>query len=111
METFCEAFEKGKGKILGLILMLALISLWPALSRSADSGDLEKRAQQGDASAQNEMGDALYYGKAVSQDYKKAVEWYRKAAEQGFAPAQFKAATFRARALGAPQDLAAAARW
>ena len=33
-------------------------------------------------------GDSFYNGKGVVKDYKEAVKWYRKAAEQGYAKAQ-----------------------
>jgi len=40
---------------------------------------------KGDADAQYNLGKAYYYGEGVSEDKKKACEWYRKAAEQGHA--------------------------
>ncbi|MBO5694798.1 MAG: protein kinase, partial [Lentisphaeria bacterium] len=47
-----------------------------------------KAAEQGDAKAQNNLGDCYYKGHGVTQDYKEAVKWYRKAADQGLASAQ-----------------------
>jgi hypothetical protein len=43
--------------------------------------------------AQNDLGIRYYNGDSVPQDYAKAVEWYRKAAEQGDADAQAKVET------------------
>lgn len=43
-------------------------------------------AERGDAKAQYMIGLAYYTGTGVPQDYKQAVSWYRKAAEQGYAP-------------------------
>lgn len=40
-------------------------------------------AEQGDAFAQFELGEAYYYGKGVEQDFRKAVYWLSKANEQG----------------------------
>jgi TPR repeat protein len=46
-------------------------------------------AQQGDASAQYNLGWMYEFGKGVPQDYAEAAEWYRLAAEQGHETAQF----------------------
>ena len=40
-------------------------------------------AVQGDASAQNKLGYMHQTGKGVARNYTEAVNWYRKAAEQG----------------------------
>ncbi len=40
-------------------------------------------AEQGDASAQYNLGIMYINGKGVPQDYAEAVKWYRLAAEQG----------------------------
>jgi TPR repeat protein len=37
---------------------------------------------------QNNLGVMYYGGEGVPQDYAEAVKWYRKAADQGYAPAQ-----------------------
>jgi TPR repeat protein len=48
-----------------------------------------KAAEQGDASAQYNLGIMHDNGQGVSQDRGQAAPWYRKAAEQGHAAAQF----------------------
>jgi TPR repeat protein len=40
------------------------------------------------AAAQCNLGTLHQFGWAVTQDYAEAVRWYRRAAHQGFAPAQ-----------------------
>jgi len=40
-------------------------------------------ADGGDAVLQNNLGMAYYFGLGVAKDYKEAVTWYHKAAEQG----------------------------
>ena len=45
-------------------------------------------AEQGDASAQYNLGQMYVQGKGVPQDYKEAVKWFRLSAEQGDADAQ-----------------------
>ncbi|KAF8920469.1 hypothetical protein BGZ58_004354, partial [Dissophora ornata] len=47
-----------------------------------------KAANQGNASAQYNLGFMYEHGKGVPQDYSKAMEWYLKAANQGHASAQ-----------------------
>ena len=49
---------------------------------------LRDAAARGDAIAQEQLGTMYYYGVAVEEDYKKAAEWYRGAANQGSAKAQ-----------------------
>jgi TPR repeat protein len=48
-----------------------------------------RAAEQGDASAQNNLGVMLANGQGVPQDDGQAVQWYRLAAEQGHALAQY----------------------
>jgi len=44
-----------------------------------------KAAEQGDASAQSNLGYIMYdHGHVVKRDYSEAVQWFRKAAKQGF---------------------------
>ncbi|MCY3757517.1 MAG: tetratricopeptide repeat protein [Acidobacteria bacterium] len=50
---------------------------------------IQRRAQQGDPGAQYALGDMYSTGEGVPRDVRKAVKWYRKAAEQGHASAQF----------------------
>ena len=47
-----------------------------------------KSAEQGYASAQNDLGWMYENGRGVEQSYTEAVNWYRKSAEQGYADAQ-----------------------
>ena len=50
--------------------------------------DFEQRAVQGDAVAQFCLGYMYKHGKGVLPDLQRAIEWYTKAAEQGYAFAQ-----------------------
>ena len=45
-------------------------------------------ADQGDASAQYNLGVMYHFGKGVPQNYAEAAKWYRLAADQGNANAQ-----------------------
>ena len=64
----------------------------------------QKAAEQGDASAQFNLGVMYYDGQGVKQDYFKAVEWYQKAAEQGDASAQFNLGFMYDEGRGVKQD-------
>ncbi|MBR6001224.1 MAG: sel1 repeat family protein [Oxalobacter sp.] len=46
-------------------------------------GELEQRAQQGDAKCQFQLGYLYANGKGVRQDDKEAVHWYRLSAKNG----------------------------
>ena len=61
--------------------------------------------------AQYNLGTMYRKGDGVKQDYKEAVEWYRKAAEQGLANAQYNLGLMYAKGQGAPTDFAAALKW
>ena len=50
---------------------------------------LRPLADQGDASAQNNLGLMYDEGQGVPQDYAEALKWYRLAADQGNASAQY----------------------
>lgn len=50
-------------------------------------------------------------GYGVVQDYAAATAWYRKAAEQGYASAQYNLAILYHKGLGVVQDYAAAIEW
>ncbi|RJT92754.1 sel1 repeat family protein [Arthrobacter frigidicola] len=51
--------------------------------------DWEKKARAGDAMAQNLMGLAYKCGMGVKQNHAASIQWFRRAAEQGEADAQF----------------------
>jgi hypothetical protein len=50
-------------------------------------------------------------GQGVPQDYKEAVKWYRLAADQGDAMAQFNLGLMYSGGPGVPQDYKEAAKW
>jgi uncharacterized protein len=68
-------------------------------------------AEQGDASAQTNLGLMYDRGLGVPQDYAEAMKWYRLAAEQGEVSAQFNLGLMYDRGLGVPQDYAEAMKW
>ena len=68
-------------------------------------------AEQGDASAQYNLGLMYHKGEGVPQDYKEAMKWYRRAAEQGDASAQFNLGDMYRDGEGVPQDYKVAMKW
>ncbi len=48
---------------------------------------ITKAAEQGDATAQYNLGKMYFKGQGVTQDYKESAKWFTKAAEQGYAGA------------------------
>lgn len=59
-----------------------------ACAQSTRIDSLMTKAEQGYADAQYSLGLCYAKGDGVPQDYKQAVYWYSKAAEQGLAEAQ-----------------------
>jgi hypothetical protein len=68
-------------------------------------------ADQGNARAQNGLGDLYAFGKGVTQDYGEAFKWFSRAATQGNADAQFNLAKLYALGKGVPQDYKEALKW
>ena len=75
-----------------LIFLLALLTQ-AGLVQAAKQGTstlaaLQKKAEQGDANAQLDLGVMYAEGQSVAQDYVKAEQWLQKAARQGNRRAQ-----------------------
>jgi acyl carrier protein len=70
-----------------------------------------KAAEQGDATAQCQLGSLYQEGMGVSKDYNEALKWYRKAAAQGFATAQYETGNMYNFGTGVPTDRVEAFKW
>ena len=68
-------------------------------------------AEQGDASAQYNLGFMYDNGEGVPQDDATAVKWYTRAAEQGDASAQYNLGVMYYNGDGVPQDGVTAVKW
>ena len=68
-------------------------------------------AEQGDAGAQNNVGNAYLEGLGVPQDFTEAAKWLHKAAAQGVANARTNLGLMYANGQGVTQDRAEAAKW
>lgn len=65
---------------------------------------LKPMADQGDATAQFNLGVMYAEGEGVPQDYKEAVKWYRLGANQGRATAQLNLGVIYVKGQGVPLD-------
>lgn len=78
---------------------------------SAVATETRTRAEQGDVTAQNELGKLYLNGRGVPKDYGRAARWFRKAAEQGNPKAQFNLGQAYHFGEGVPKDDAEAVQW
>jgi TPR repeat protein len=86
--------------------------------QAAQNGDFQAAliewsplAEQGDATAQYNLGVIYYNGLGVGQDYQEAVKWYRLAAEQGDVKAQYNLGLMYYNGDGVVQDYVYAHMW
>ena len=70
-----------------------------------------KAAEQGDSTAQHNLGYCYEKGNGIEKSLPKAVEWYTKAAEQGYAKAQCILSIYYAQGKGVDKDFAKAIIW
>ena len=68
-------------------------------------------AEQGNSSAQYNLGLMYDNGRGVAQDYKTAVKWYTLAAQQGDADAQYNLGVRYGKGQGVAQDYKTAVKW
>ena len=81
--------------------------------RAADLTVAQAQAgvEKGDADAEFVLGKAYYTGQGMPQDYAKALDLYRKAADQGYAKAENNLASMYRQGLGVKRDMVEAAKW
>ncbi len=92
-------------------LVLLLLAGSPVFSRleAADFARFKEKANKGDAVSQYLMGLEYEQGEDVPLDLKISASWFLKAAEQGYAHAQYRLAALYATGKGA--DLPEAFKW
>lgn len=69
------------------------------------------KAERGDIFAQYVLGHMYCVGQGVPKDMVKGLFWYRRAADQGFAPGQLALGTMYYNGEGVKQDYTLAAKW
>jgi TPR repeat protein len=72
---------------------------------------LRPLADQGNAAAQELLGDMYALGEFVPQDYVEAVKWFQRAADQDNDMAQAQLGGMYKEGHGVPQDYAMAVKW
>jgi TPR repeat protein len=102
-------------RVLGVAVFLVTALLFAGVAgaqgTSASFEDLLKQARQGDARAQNRVGEMLAAGNAVQQNDFDAVRWFQKSALQGFVDAQYNLSVMYANGQGVRQDDAETVKW
>jgi TPR repeat protein len=78
---------------------------------STDISGLTKRAESGDATAQNQLGVAYSRGQSVDKDYEAAARWFLRSAEQGNPDGQVNLGVAYGKGQGVKQDDIAAVKW
>lgn len=89
------------------IFLFLIIAVGFATIATAVADDLAqtiRRAEQGDAEAQYDLGLIYSKGTGVGQDYRKAEAFFAKAAESGHGEAQYQLACLYNAGLGVEQD-------
>jgi TPR repeat protein len=102
-------------KWLLLLFFLTAVFRLPAQQSEADRkllAAIRAKAERGDAQSQYDLGTAFDEGSfGVAKDEVEAVKWYRKAAEQHFAAAQFNLGNCYYEGHGVAKDYMEAVRW
>ena len=105
---------------IGLLLIVGTVWAGPLEDGTAANkrGDyatalktFQSLAAQGNAEAQNNLGELHARGQGAPKDYSQARQWYEKAAAQGHALAQNNLAELHYAGLGVPQDYVRAYLW
>ena len=105
---------------IGLLLTVGTVCAGPLEGGTAANkrGDyatalktFQSLAAQGNAEAQNNLGELHARGQGAPKDYSQARQWYEKAAAQGHALAQNNLAELYYAGLGVPQDYVRAYMW
>lgn len=72
-----------------LIMILFFATASGVFAQTTNIVTLMLKAKSGEAEAQNDLGEAYYDGKGVTENLTEAVKWFTKAAEQENAKAQY----------------------
>lgn len=70
-----------------------------------------KMAEQGDSSAQCNLGNLYADGQTVPQNYQEALKWFRLSAAQGYSEAQANLGALYHGGFGVPEDYVQAMMW
>jgi TPR repeat protein len=96
-----------------LMLVICARGQLPAQETNTNSVEsIRTKAENGDAQSQTAMGAIYELGlHGVPTDVVEAMNWFRRAAEQNFAPAQYELGTCFANGQGLKKDKVEAVKW
>ena len=94
-----------------LTRLLCVSALFVSVAFAESLSETRKKAEQGDANAQFNLGWMYAIGDGVPKDSTEAVKWFRKAAEQGNANAQCSLGLKYDKGDGVPKDEREAVKW
>lgn len=122
----CSEYKKGKNmavKTVLCLIILAVLSI-PVLGAGTEEcssyqedeleiklGCYKKKADLGNANAQNILGTMYVQSKGVKQDYFEAMKWFRKSAKQGNSDAQLNLGVMYANGFGVTLNDRLAYQW
>jgi TPR repeat protein len=96
----------GRGEVISIPMLDNCLIL------ETSARDLLSIAEAGDSAAQNELGNLYYNGqRGVTTNHEQAFNWYKKAAHQGLAKAQFNLATMYYEGEGVSKNEEEAVKW
>lgn len=112
-------------QILTAVLLIGALGVGPVAAadlakgiEAAKKGDFETAlehwrplAEEGDASAQYNIGQLYRLGRGVPKDYAEAAKWYEEAAEQWHSAARHNLAILYEKGLGVPINYEKALDW
>jgi uncharacterized protein len=90
---------------------LLAVSLILNLSINAQEAELQRHAEQGDATAQLSLGLMYLEGQGFPQDNRAALLWFKRSAEKGLSNAQFFCGQMYVLGKGVEVDYFEAFRW
>ena len=98
-----------------LLLLGSAVFHLPAQQSEADRkllSDVRTKSEKGDAQSQYDLGGVFFFGNlGVVKDGVEAVKWWRKAAEQNLAKAQYNLGWCYNKGEGVAKDEAEGVRW
>ena len=93
-------------RVLLAVLLLSAVAV--AEDKPATFKEVEAAADAGDVKAQIRLGEWCLY---TLRDYTEAVKWFRKAAEQEYADAQWKLGAMHFHGVGVSKNDIEAMKW
>ncbi|MDY6991287.1 MAG: tetratricopeptide repeat protein, partial [Pseudomonadota bacterium] len=99
-------------------LIILIVLFFQSLGAAAQETDLQalftaylQRAQQGDSTAQANLGVLYLEGRGVQANAQKAAQWFHQAAQQGHTLAQYNLGVLYRQGRGVTQDDQQALKW